>query len=701
MSIDLTPLPNFADVRSILRDALPALRPAEEISVTAAAERDMRVNVGGQWQAFRRDVTPYMVEPADMTASRAYKVVAFAGPSQSGKTKMLETALAYTIGSDPARVALFQMSRDKAREYELDKLAPMLRNSPNLAARKATGRGADTQFQKLFSGGTHLTLDWPTITKLSSSTIRLVLGTDFDHFGDSVDGEGDPLTLMRARTRTFMSRGMVVVESSPGAPIRDENWRAQTLHDSPPVAYGILAVYPQGTRGRWYWPCPHECGEEFEPTLARLRYPDSADPVEAGEAAQMMCPGCGALFEHTLKTELNGAGRWLHETQDGKRAVPLGDAEMRRSDVLSYWLNGAAAAFSTWAELVTQERAAIRHFELTGDEGQLQAAYNTGQGIPYLPRAAGTDSEISLQGLRDKAQDTKTPKGVAPSWARYITVSVDTQGNRWDVGVIAWGEGGLHQPIDRFDVHQPPADAPNAGDRTVRPFDVPEDWAALAEIEDMCWPVEGGEYALKAKAIAVDMQGGGGSVPNAYAFYRGRKRVGAGQRWFLTRGIGRTTRPDRVWFEAPERARGGRKVATDLKILNMATNPLKDAVSASLRVREVGQNVCLIPGWVEEAHLLELTAERRTVKGWEKRAGMVRNEAFDHLVQARALHIQIRAERINWTQPPEWAVGGPQNAFAVGEGAKPDEANEGASTQSQQQAAPASDGWIRQRGKWI
>ncbi|WP_243612938.1 phage terminase large subunit family protein [Shimia aestuarii] len=660
------PLPPYTDPRVALKKALPALRPAEALSVTEAAEKYMKVKVGDQWQQFRRDVAPYMVEPTDMIASRAYRGLVFCGPSQSGKTMMLMSAAAYTIASNPGRIAVYQMTRDAAQEFEQNKLSPMIRNSPELNSRRAKGRGADTVYQKLFTGGTHMTIDWPTITKLSSATIRLVLGTDYDHFPASIEGEGDAYSLMRARIRTFRSRGMVVVESSPGAPITDESWRPQSPHDCPPVKYGVLSLYPEGTRGRWYWPCPH-CEELFEPSFKRLRWPDSADPAEAGEAAEMACPHCGGLFGHHLKRELNDGGEWFHETSDGGVAT-IESGRVRRTDMLSYWLDGASAAFASWSELVEQELQARAQFERTGDEEALKTAANTGQAQPYLPRSISSENEITIQGLKDKAKGVETPKGVAPEWARYITVSVDTQGTSWDVGATAWGEDGRHQMIDRFEIIDPPEGAPmDAGDRSVKPFEHAEDWAALEPLANMVWPIEGASIGLRAKAIAVDLHGGGSTTENAYAFYRGRRKAGQSRLWYLTRGHG-GRHQDRVWLRAPERvskAVRGRRVAKDIEILNMATDRLKDAVATSLLMVESGQNQCLIPEWFPEPQLLQLTAERRTDKGWEKRAGMVRNESLDHLVQARALHIQIGGEKIDWSSPQPWARAGIDNINAV------------------------------------
>ncbi len=718
---DFGPLPPYADPRVALRLALPAWRPAEKISVTEAAEKYMRVNVSGQWQPFRRDVTPYMVEPSDMIASRSYRGLAFCGPSQSGKTQMLQSALAYTICADPGRVALFQMTREAAAEFERNKLAPMVRNSPDLRARQASGRGADNIYHKLFTGGTQLTIDWPTITKLSSATIRLVLATDYDHFPESIDGEGDAYSLMRARARTYLSRGMVVVESSPGAPLRDESWRARTPHDCPPVNYGVLALYPHGTRGRWYWPCP-SCGALFEPTHKRLVYPESGDPMEAGEAARMRCPHCRETFGHELKRELNAAGRWLHESGEADaegrpQLVPIDSGRVRRTDMLSYWLDGTAAAFSSWKELVTMYRQAIATFEATGDEEKLKTVMNTGFAQPHFPRSAGSEMEVTVQGLRDKARGVDLPRGVAPSWARYVTVSVDVQGTRFAVGVTAWGQDGQHMPIDRFDIFSMPG---AEAERLLKPFEQAEDWAALEPLAERSWPVEGAEVRLRAVALAIDMHGGGATTDNAYRFYRGRRRAGQGERWFLTRGEGGLNRADRVWLKAPESASQKarrRRVAKDIQILHMATDRLKDAVMASLRAEAGHVNACLIGEWMEDDHLTEFTAERRGDKGWSKRPGMVRNESLDHLVQARALHIHKRGETINWAAPPLWAQLGAENPFLVRSEAKDTartDAPAGAEVKGAEPAeprtapptapwsgAPGRGGWIRKGKGWL
>jgi phage terminase large subunit GpA-like protein len=223
-------------------------------------------------------------------------------------------------------------------------------------------------------------------------------------------------------------------------------------------------------------------------------------------------------------------------------------------------------------------------------------------------------------------------------------------------------------------------------------------------LEDRVWPVQGAAHGLRAVALAVDMQGGGHTTENAYRFYRSRRKAGQAGRWHLTRGSG-GAHTDRVWLKAPERvSRGnasGRRVAADIKILNMATDRLKDAVAASLRMVEAGANICLVPEWMDDQKLTEATAERRGPKGWQKRPGMVRNETFDHLVQARAMHIHIGGERVDPSAPPHWARIGADNSYAVAMLPTGDAGPDGAADDQEQAPEPVAAPRAKRRARTV
>ena len=654
-------LPSYRDPRAALAIALPSLAAPDRISVTDAAELYMRVRVGGQWQEFSRDVTPYMVEPTDMVMAREFRGLALCGPSQCGKTQMLQSVTAYTIKCDPGRLAIFQMTRDAAKEFEADKIGPMIRQSVDLAERQMKGRGSDNIFEKSFRGGTRLTLDWPTITKLSSATMRTVLMTDYDHFPDSIDGEGEAFTLGLQRVKTMGSRGTCAAEGSPAKPILVDNWHPATLHEAPPVSGGILGLYNQGTRARFYWTCPH-CGHEFTPIFAHLNYDADLSPADAGAAAVLVCPESGCIIEHSSKRQLNAEGRWLHESKDGTRAVPVDDPDRRSSDMVSYWISGVMAAFSRWSDLVQAVENAKRVFVETGNEEKLRSVTNTELGEPYLPRAMAGDADLDLTELRSRLE--VMPQGVAPGWTRFLTIGVDVQATRFAVQVTAWGDFGESAIIDRFDIFTPPDDAPGGEGRQLDPARYTEDWEVLTALLSRVWMVDGTDYGLMPRGLGVDYHGAPGVSDRAIEFWKRRRAEGMISRVFLVRGHGGFKIGDRVWYASPERGNAKQR-ARGLKLLNVATDKMKDSVIASLQRADGGAGACHLYNWMQSDWIDEFGAEMRTEKGWKKRPGVVRNESLDLAGYAKAVAIHLGLERLTPEKSPDWAERGLLNPLAV------------------------------------
>lgn len=676
-SLTFAPLPPLATPQELLADALPVLDPPSRLSVTDAAERYVRVQVQGAWQNFDRTVTPYMVEPSDMTQSRLFKGVAFTGPSQSGKTKMLETVAFHAVTCDQRPVLIVHMTKSDRDKWVEEKIDPVVFNSPELADRLGKSRDDSTFGRKRFRG-MRLSIGYPTPTILSGGTYGMVLLTDYDHMplmlGSAENPEATPFRMAMQRIKTFLSRGMVLAEGSPVFPMKDQSWqpRPEEPHEMPPVTGGIVTLYNQGTRGRWYWEC-RECGGEFEPRFDRLVYDDALEPGEAGETAIMVCPHCQAEYDHRHKVEMNRAalndrGGWRHQGPGGL-PVPIDHPELRRTAIASYHLNGAAATFATWHDLVSRYEEARKLAEELDDDSELRGFNHTEIGIPHRRLSQGND-EMGVQFLRDHLQPAE--RGVAPEWTRFITISVDVQATYFPVQLTAWGEDNRSQVIDRFDLTQPPKDAPNAeldedgNGRRLDPARYVEDWQVLEPLAHRVTPVEGAEYGLRPIAVVIDFQGKAGVSDNAEAFLTGRKRANEGARWRLSRGQGGWKTPFRIKYEQPERGSRG-KAARSIKLLTMATDRLKDTVNGSMAKAAGGAGAMYLAAWMhgDEALLGEYVAEERTKDGWVKKQGVTRNEGFDLSVQARALAEHKGLLRIDWAKPPVWAIGGLGNSNAV------------------------------------
>lgn len=675
--IDIAPLPPFADARDILRDSLPLLDAPSRVLPIEAAASHVRVEMRGVWQNFDPDVTPQMVEPVNTSQSRLYKGGAFVGPSQSGKTMALITTAMHPVLCDPAPVLVVHMDRPSRDRWVEESLNPVIQNSPELRTRLGKARDDDTFGRKRFRG-MRLAIGYPTAQWLSSAKYRLVALTDFDHFppelGVRADApEGSAFDMSMQRVKTYLSRGFVFAESTPAWPVLDPTWTAKAdhPHEMPPVRHGIVRLYNRGTRGRWYWSC-RDCDEMFEPRFELLNFDETLPPMEAGESAEMACPHCGSLIGAQHKNEFNrmamdGRGGWLHEAESGGGLVCLGDDAVRQTEVASWALDGAAATFSNWSELVARSIEAQRQVDELDDDLALGRFYYTDLGRPYSRTIDADDDELSVATLKEDRLDHK--KGTAPEWVRFITVSADVQKYRFPVQVTGWGVDGTRTVIDRFDLFTPPPKNGAPADRALRPAKYPGDWDVLIELEDRRWRVEGTEFELRAFALGVDFQGEPGVSDNAEDFWKRRVKAGLGKRWFLTRGIpGRQLR-DRIWYATPERSNKKGGQARSIKLLNMSTDRLKDSVAAAL-MRPMGTPRAFpLPEFLEEEPLAEFCAEMRTDKGWEKKPGQVRNESFDLSVQAQALVEHKGLRRMNKDAPWNWALLGDENphCFRVSE----------------------------------
>lgn len=691
----IPPLPPFISAEELLADALPLLNPPSRISVTDASERALRVPVQGNWLPMDRMVTPYMVEPQDTTQSRRFKWGCFVGPSQSGKSQMLLSVCAHAITCAPGPVHVVHMTKTDADAWVEEKLDPAIANSPLLRERLGLGRDDSTFSRKRFRG-MRLTIGYPVANQLSSRTMRLVLLTDYDHMpqklGPKDSPEGSPFGMALLRIREYMSRGCVVVESTPAFPVDETaGWEPSPGHPHmlPPTTAGIVNIYNQGTRGRWHWECP-DCEGLFEPRVDRLHYDASLDPADAGEAAQMPCPHCGSLISHRAKVELNrralaGRGGWLHESRvvDEKgirRLCRIDDAEIRNTPGASWALNGAAAAFAPWHEIVQRYEVERRRAEAVGDYTDLAKVTYTDIGLPYRRPTGDEDAALTVQALRDSAPDLAPM--TAPAWTRFIVASADVNGSWFAVAVTAFGLDGRRTVIDRFDLREPPKGAPKAQDsegrpRAIEPGKYSEDAALLPPLLDREYQVEGAPWRLRPCALVVDFNGPTGWSDNAEKLWRKMRREGLGGLIFLSVGRGGFKHSDRVWLATPQQGSKGKR-ARSIKLLNMAVDRLKDSVLAAAGRGDEGPGSMTLARHIDRERIEELLAERRLTAGYEKRPGVGRNETLDLSVQALAVAEYKGLMRINPDAPPGWATLSAENPVAVwtGEarppGAEPD-----------------------------
>nr|WP_252499238.1 terminase gpA endonuclease subunit [Escherichia coli] len=443
----------FSSARNLGRDISAGFSPPRRMPISEAVKKFMRVPKGaGNSVPWDPELTPYIIEPMNCLASREYDAVIFVGPARTGKTiGLIDGWIVYTIVCDPSDMLVVQMTEDKAREHSKKRLDRTFRSSAAVKKRMSPRRNDNNVHDKTFRDGSFLKIGWPSVNIMSSSDYRFVALTDYDRFPENIDSEGDGFSLASKRTTTFMSAGMTLVESSPGRDICDSKWRRKSPHEAPPTT-GILSLYNRGDRRRWYWPCPH-CGEYFQPAMdAMTGYRNEPDPFKASEAAYLLCPHCSGIITAEKKRELNSAGVWLREGQVIDRNGNV-SGEPRRSRIASFWMEGPAAAYQTWAQLVYKLLTAEQEYEATGSEETLRAVINTDWGLPYLPRASMEQRKSEL--LEQRAEPV--PSRSVPDGVNFLVATVDVQAGRhrrFVVQVTGYGSRGERWIIDRYNITQ-------------------------------------------------------------------------------------------------------------------------------------------------------------------------------------------------------------------------------------------------------
>lgn len=668
---------SLASAVDIRRDIARMVRPPERISVSESAVRyvNVRTSSGGidHWDPL---LTPYMVEPMNCLTSRKFEAVIFVGPAQSGKTQALITCfLAYVLKCDPSDSMILQTSKDTARDFDMQVVKRMFRDSPELKKELAPGNKSDNTFDKVFRSGNILFQGWPSINKLSGKPLKYVSLTDYDRMDQDIEKEGSPFSLAQKRTTKFLSRGMTLVETSPGFEVTNPSYTPKFEHEAPPCG-GALSLFNMGDMRRWYVQCP-QCGEFYMPPsdekgldFVHNRDLFGATDVDIFREVRFVCTANGCLIDTRHKRAMNASGLWLPQGCKIESGVVVGDA--RASRIASFWFPGILAAYSNPDSLVEKFLNGCREYDITGNEQNLKTTINVDFGSPYLPRRLL--SSVNADEYMDRAEDSV--KGLVPVGVRFLLAGVDVQKSKFVVQIIGYGVNKEKWLVDRFDIDisQRPGDG---GFRPVDPAGHIEDWFLIeSKVIKRRWSLaddSGREMAVLMTAC--DSGGREGVTERAYRFWREMRQKQLHKRFMLVKGERpkRTANKPKVYKSSPDKTSSAArkaKVTGELPLWLVNTTAVKDSVFADLSRVEPGDSYIHFPDWLGKWFYDELVAEKRNEEGWDKPNG-AKNEAFDLFCYAEAAFLVKLSDHwqdvFNWACPPAWAAEWDDNSGVYGQ----------------------------------
>jgi phage terminase large subunit GpA-like protein len=525
--------------------------------------------------------------------------------AQVGWTEIIGNIVGYYVDQDPASLLVVQPTLDMAEAWSKDRLAPMVRDSPRLAAKIADAKSRDsgnTVLHKKFAGGQLTIAGANSAASLASRPIRVVLADEVDRYPPSAGTEGDPLTLAYKRTNNF--------------------WNRRKLAGSTPTIAGasrIEAKFEESDKRRFFVPCPH-CDHRQVLRWEQVRWQKTKSGDHRPGTAAYVCEDCGCLWDDAERWGAVRLGEW--------RAT----APFKGIAGFHVW-----EAYSPWVKLADTVKAFL---EARKSPETYKVWTNTALGETWVEKGEAPD----WQRLYDR-RETSMVLGTPPEWTGLLVASVDVQrggGGRLEVDVWAFGPGRKRAFVEHVDI-----EGEIAGKVT---------WEKLDSVVAREWVTADGRR-LKLHRCGVD-SGDGENTMHVYAWCRrhpgfamalkGRESLSAAQ-----------AIAGPVWVDVTI---GGRKLRKGVRLWTIGTSMLKTELYGDLQLErpvdgaDFPEGYVFLPMGTGDEWTKQLVAEQlvltrnkrtgRTRREWQQTRP--RNEALDNAIYARAIAISVGVDR--WTE---------------------------------------------------
>lgn len=576
----------------LLRGFLDGFRVPTRRTVTQWADDKRMLPSKGSAEPgkYRSARTPYMREPMDcLSALSPVQEVVLMAAAQTGKSESGNNWVGYVIDEAPGPMLLVQPTVDNAKRYSKQRIAPMVLETPSLAAKVVTNKsreGGNTMLEKEFPGGILILGGANSAAGLRSMPIRYLFADEISNWPQDVDGEGDPLGLAEERTNTFGRKRKVFKTSTPGT--KD--------------ICRIEAEFLKTDQRRYHVPCPH-CGHKHVLQWKNFVIPKDDDGKPIPRKAHMVCPDCGGILEERHKTDMLNGGEWI------ATAPEKADAERR-----GYHINAlySPIGWKSWAKIARQ------WVEAQGHPKKLQAFINN-----VLAETWEEDysAKLDAAAVAERAETYELLQ--APAGVLLVTCGIDVQPNRIEIQVIGWGEGEEAWVLNYAVVW---------GDPTR--FEV---WRQVLDV--IRTPVRRASGAMLMPYCAAVDSGDGNLTNEVYAFARENRD----KHVLAIKGFGGSRPPIGSPSKQDINLRG-QKIEKGATLYPVGVDTIKSTVYGRLkRAEREGAGVVHFPLGLPEDYYKQLTAEKQATKFingmpkryWVKQDGD-RNEALDTFVYAYA-----------------------------------------------------------------
>lgn len=391
-------------------DLLDFLKPEKRLTVNEWADehRILSQKSSAEPGKYRTSRTPYLKQMmADLSACSPREEIIVMKGAQVGFSEIGNNWVGYIIDHAPAPCMVVLPNIDMAKRNSKTRIEPLIEESPRLRSKvkeKKSRDSSNTILSKDFPGGVLILAGANSAAGLRSAPIRYLFLDEVDGYKQDLDGEGSPIKLARARTRTFSKR--------------------KILQGSTPTIKGQSAIESafEDTDQNYYQVACIACGFYQKIVWEQIKWTDN-DP----QTAHFECVDCKHKMYNYEKSKLFETAKWVPDFPERSTRTKIG-----------YHINSLYSphGWYSWAEAVNEFIEAKKSPEL------LKTWLNTVLGLTWAEKGEAPE----WRRLYERRESYKT--GIIPDGVCFLTAGVDVQADRIELEIVGWCPDKISYSID-------------------------------------------------------------------------------------------------------------------------------------------------------------------------------------------------------------------------------------------------------------
>ena len=576
-------------LKKILADSVKLWAPPEKLLMSEWADKYARLSPESSADTGRWRTYPYQRGIMDALLDPSIEIISWMKSARVGYTKLLNWDTAFHIAQEPCSQLIVQPTVDDAAGYSKDEIAPMLRDMPVLEGLVMEPKSRDSKntiLKKSYPGGILHLVGANSARGFRRITVKRVKFDEVDGYPPTAGHEGDQIKLGTMRSETF--------------------WDRKIILGSTPTIAGISRIeksFNESDQRYRFLPCPF-CGHFQVLKFRQIKWP-KGEPWNA----RYECEKFKKLIPHSMKRTMDEAGEW-RATKPFK-----GHAGFH------IWAGYSYSPNSTWAHIAEE------FLKVKQDREQLKTFTNTVLGETWEEQ--GEQPEWAALAARAEPYKILT----VPFNAGLITAGVDTQDNRLEVLIEAWGRGEESWVIYQSALYGDP--------------DQPEVWKQLDELLFQTYRHESGADMHMA-SVGIDT--GVHKTQSVYNYCRSRGPV-----VFALKGSSSIGKPVISRPSKQDITYNGAVIKNGVALYMIGDDVAKGTIYNRLKLTEPGPGYTHFPIGLHDEFYLQLTAEK-IVKSFNKSGfetqkwvkTRTRNDVLDCKVYSYAAALKAGVQRLDW-----------------------------------------------------